>query len=119
MRPAGEIRAALLLAAQTLYAEQGAATWRQLAERSKVGYAAAKQTVRNMRRSGELRDVGVTKPAGSDRWQRLYEPVRVHRPYLPPAEMQQGADSVPAFKVTIKCSLAPEWADALRVACRR
>ena len=74
MRPHGEVRAALAVAAHALHLEQGAATWEQIAVRAQVGFAVARYTVRNMRRCGDLADVGAEKPAGSDRWRRLYEP---------------------------------------------
>lgn len=76
MRPRGEFREALATAARALHAEQGAATWRQIAARAQVGYADAHTTIRNMARAGELADVGAAKPAGSDRWHRLYEPAQ-------------------------------------------
>lgn len=75
MRPRKDYRAAIAVAAQALQQEQGAATWRQLAQRAQVASTIAQATVRNMARAGELADVGVGKPAGSQRWQRLYEPV--------------------------------------------
>lgn len=76
MRPRGEIREALATAARALHAEQGAATWREIAARAQVGYGAAHDTIRNMARSGELADVGGHKPPGSDRYHRLYEPAQ-------------------------------------------
>lgn len=76
MRPRKDFREALAQAALALQQEQGAATWRQLAARAQVGSSIAHATVRNMARAGELHAVGVRKPAGSDRWQRLYEPAQ-------------------------------------------
>lgn len=59
MRPRGEIRQALGQAAVALVAEQGGigATWRDMAARAQVGYAKARQTVRDMARAGELQAV--------------------------------------------------------------
>lgn len=74
----GEVRNALASAARTLHAEQGAATWREIAVRAQVGYAVAHDTIRNMARAGELADVGAHKPPGSERWHRLYEPARLN-----------------------------------------
>lgn len=54
MRPAGEIRQALLSAAVELATPERAATLAELAERAQVGRQAAMHTVKNMRRSGEL-----------------------------------------------------------------
>ena len=53
-RPRGEIRQVLASAAHALAREQGGATWRELAQRSGVGYQAARQTACNMVRAGEL-----------------------------------------------------------------
>ena len=78
MRPCGEVRVALAAAALALHLEQGSATCEEIACRAQVGFKVAFETVQNMRRSGDLTDVGAEKPAGSDRWRRLYEPaVRV------------------------------------------
>lgn len=74
MRPRGEIRAALSEAAKTLQAECGAATWRDMAARAGVGFEAARRTVVNMERAGELERVGSEKRAHSRRWMTLYEP---------------------------------------------
>lgn len=62
MRPAGEIRQALMQAAQAVVAELGrpdrGATLAELAARSCVGRDAARRCIDNMRRSGALRIVG-------------------------------------------------------------
>lgn len=70
----GEIRTALEAAARQLHAEQGAATWRDLAERACVGFLAARRTVENMARAGAIVPVGKAKRAHSRRWMTLYEP---------------------------------------------
>ncbi len=54
MRPAGEIRTALLNAAQALYTPERAPTLAELAAHSQVGYQAARDTVRNLKRCGAL-----------------------------------------------------------------
>jgi hypothetical protein len=74
MRPQGEVRLALADAAENLARECGAASWRDMAARAGVGFGAAKQTVKNMVRAGELKPVGFEKRAHSNRWVRLYEP---------------------------------------------
>ena len=74
MRPAGEIRQALSQAAHDLANERGGATWRDLAERAGVGYAAARNTVVNMERAGVLERVGFDKREHSNRWMSLYVP---------------------------------------------
>ena len=74
MRPRGEIRQALATAADALAAERGAFTWRDVAEAAQVGYRAARATVDNMARSGELEPVGNEKRAHSRRWMTLYAP---------------------------------------------
>lgn len=77
MRPPGEIRAALSEAARVLKAEANGATWRDMALRANVGFLAARRTVENMARSGELVPVGSAKVAHSKRWMVLYEPAAV------------------------------------------
>jgi len=72
MRPQGEIRQALLTAAEQLQAQQGCFSWHDLAERAQVGYLAARRTVENMARAGALEGVGQEKRAHSRRWVALY-----------------------------------------------
>jgi hypothetical protein len=74
VRPRGEVRMALMQAVERLVAVQGAVTWRQAAEAAQVGYEAARRTMDNMARAGELKIVGSDKPAGSTQWQSLFEP---------------------------------------------
>lgn len=62
-RPQGEIRQALSAA----IGELGAGTWRELAAHAQVGFSAAKQTVRDMVRAGELAPDGEVRVAGSNR----------------------------------------------------
>ena len=74
MRPRGQIRQALQQAAHELAHEHGGATWRRLAERACVGYAAAKTTVRDMARAGEL------APAGEERTPHARRPMVLWAP---------------------------------------
>jgi hypothetical protein len=55
MRPAGEIRQALLQACMLLATPEQGATLREIAARAQVGLAAAEATVKNMRRAGVIR----------------------------------------------------------------
>lgn len=73
-RPRGEIRQVLASTAQRLADEHGAFTWRDVAEAAQVGYCAARATVLNMARAGELQPVGAAKRAHSRRWMTLYAP---------------------------------------------
>lgn len=57
MRPAGEIRVALLGAARELFTPDRAPTLAELREHAKVGADAAAHTVKNMTRHGALRKV--------------------------------------------------------------
>lgn len=57
MRPAGEIRQALLQACQALATPERAPTLREIAARAQVGLQAAEATIKNMRRAGVLRVV--------------------------------------------------------------
>jgi hypothetical protein len=54
MRPAGEIRQALMTAAGELATPDRGATLRELAARAQVGHAAARSTIQNMHRAGHL-----------------------------------------------------------------
>lgn len=74
MRPRGEIRQALHQAAHELAQAQGGATWRTLAERACVGYAAARRTVRNMAQAGHLQPVGEERAPHSRRPMVRYAP---------------------------------------------
>jgi DNA-binding transcriptional regulator YhcF (GntR family) len=54
MRPAGEVRQALLKAARELRTDHKGPTLRELAQHSQVGLLAARQTVSHMCRAGVL-----------------------------------------------------------------
>lgn len=54
MRPAGEIRRALLLACIELHTPERAATLREIAAQSCVGLDAARRTMDHMRRSAQV-----------------------------------------------------------------
>lgn len=60
MRPAGEIRQALLAAAKE-YSAVGGASLKELSAKACVGHDAARQCVTSMRRAGALRIVGERK----------------------------------------------------------
>lgn len=55
MRPAGEIRVALLGAARELFTPDRAPTLAEMAQHAQVGMADATSTVKNMKRHGALR----------------------------------------------------------------
>lgn len=57
MRPAGEIRLALLQACAALATPERAPTLREIAAHAQVGLSAAESTITNMRRAGVLRQV--------------------------------------------------------------
>lgn len=71
MRPAGEIRQALLSAAEAY--PQGA-TWRQLGQAACVGFEAARITCDNLARAGELAVLGTLQVPGCPRPMRRYAP---------------------------------------------
>lgn len=58
MRPAGEVRIALLNAAKAACGSGQGATMRELASRACVGQKAARETIKNMVRAGVLLPVG-------------------------------------------------------------
>lgn len=73
MRPAGEIRRALREAAKALLAESTpGVTWRDLAVHACIGHQAARRTVGNMARAGELRPSGATRVPGVRRPMTTY-----------------------------------------------
>lgn len=81
MRPVGEIRAALREAAHAIASERlqmglqpAGATWRELAQRAHVGYSAARDTVKNMVRVGELQPAGTVSAAHARRPLVAYAP---------------------------------------------
>ena len=90
MRPTGEVRQALLQAAQ-----QGPGTLRQLAQRAQVGWDAARHTVPNMSRAGILRKVGEERVEYRNRLVHVYEAVP-DAPPLPDLQPTPGWDD-PVF----------------------
>jgi len=85
MRPRGEIRRALGQAAWEAavdHAVRGARapTFRDLARRACVGFGAARQTVKDMARAGELQRVGQARVEGSRRPMTTYLPASPPEP---------------------------------------
>lgn len=74
-RPRGEIRQVLGCTVVRLVAERGPVNYRQVAAAAQVGFDAARVTLENMARAGEVRVAGKEKPAGAAHWHNLYEPV--------------------------------------------
>ena len=68
-RPRGEVRAALL-AVPSLH---GPSTLRELFERSQVGYDAARYTLQDCVRAGDLVVVGRERRPNAKRWVQLYD----------------------------------------------
>ena len=62
------------------YADTGGCSWREAAQRSNVGFEAARMTTENMVRSGELRPCGQQKVAQGNTWESMYEVVCVAEP---------------------------------------
>ena len=81
MRPAGEVRQALLHACVQLAAPGRGVTLREMALQAQVGLDAAAMAIKNMRRAGQLRI------AGERRVDYRNRPVAVYMPALP---AQQG-----------------------------
>jgi DNA-binding transcriptional regulator YhcF (GntR family) len=77
MRPAGEIREALLAAARELLTPDQGPTLQELAERAQVGREAARRTVDNMKRHGHLRVVRTRRVAYRNRPVAEYAPAQV------------------------------------------
>ena len=110
MRPRGDLRAALMDAAERLHGELGHFTLRQLCAdvrmdepqgdafagpgvRVGISVNAARYTIKNMVRADDLQRVGRVKDAQSNRWVALYEP------------RQQGlAEDMPTLTVAM-----PRW----------
>lgn len=81
MRPPGEIRRALRDAAQAQFAERGqGATWRELAQRARIGLQVARRTVDNMARAGELQVAGSVRVPGACRPMTAYVPATAPDP---------------------------------------
>ncbi len=83
MRPVGDIRLAILQAAHLIHRERAATgqgpTLAKIVERSQVGYKAARNTVANLTRSGQLAIVDTCKVEGRNRPAAVYAPVEAHR----------------------------------------
>ena len=74
MRPRGEVREALAKALEQLHQVQGAVSARELASATQVGFEKARETLKDMARSGEIDVAGKSKNAGETAWCNLYEP---------------------------------------------
>lgn len=83
MRPAGEVRQALLHACVQLAAPGRGVTLREMALQAQVGLGAARSTVSAMRRAGQIRIDGQRRVDYRNR------PVAVYMPALP-AQQGQG-----------------------------
>jgi hypothetical protein len=66
-RPRGEIRQAITTAAASLTAVGDAGTWKDLGRAACVGANAARQTVKDMVKAGELRQLDTVSVPGSRR----------------------------------------------------
>lgn len=77
MRPAGEVRQALLQAAEDLTTQERSPTLLELAAKSQVGFMAARRTVDNMRRAGALAIVRTRKVDYRNRPVAEYSPPAV------------------------------------------
>lgn len=84
MRPAGEVRLALLDACRQLATPDRAPTLREIAARACVGLDAATHTVKHMSRAKQLRIVRERRVDYRNRPVAEYEPV--------PADVAQAAD---------------------------
>jgi DNA-binding transcriptional regulator YhcF (GntR family) len=75
LRPAGEITRALLDAARELRTQDQAPTLAELAAHAQVGYQAANNTVKNLKRRGRLRIVRTRRVGYVNKPVSEYEPV--------------------------------------------
>jgi hypothetical protein len=75
MRPAGEVRLALIRAAQDIFSEGRGATLVELAQRACVGREVARQHISNIKRAGLLRIVGERRVPYRNRPVAEYAPV--------------------------------------------
>jgi hypothetical protein len=80
-------------------------TWLDAAQAAQVGYEAARHTVDNMARAGELVRVGSAKPEGSRHWMALYVLANPGEPEHEPTPQPWGgievlADVMKSFPVT-------------------
>ena len=62
------------MAVARLAAERGPVSCREVAAHAQVGFEAARLTLLNMVRAGQVQVAGKEKPAGSTFWHNLYEP---------------------------------------------
>lgn len=83
MRPRGEIREALSAAARDLAGRHGPVHWRAIAAHAKVGWDAARSTIKDMVRAGELDRAGTARAEWSRRPVTLYLPATPHQARLP------------------------------------
>lgn len=86
MRPAGEVRKALLDACTTLAQPQQAPTLRELAAHARVGLEAARGTVSEMRRAGVVRIARTRRVAYRNRPVAEYEPAPRALHTAPPSQ---------------------------------
>lgn len=75
MRPASDVRTALLQAALAAHASGQRPTLLELAHQAQVGVAAATHTVKNMRRAGQLQICGMRRVDYRNRPVAEYAPV--------------------------------------------
>lgn len=72
MRPRGVIRTTIDTVGRRLTAERGGFTWRDVARESQIGWAVARQCVRDMASSGELLPVGEVREPHARRAMTLF-----------------------------------------------
>jgi hypothetical protein len=90
MRPRGEVRQAIGRAVEQFDASR-AFTWRDVAHSACVGLEAARHTVQNMARCGELLVVGETPVPGVRRPMVCYVPVSPAEPAAQPGAALEQA----------------------------
>lgn len=77
MRPAGDVHLALIQACEKLYVESGRGlTMRELAGAASVGFDAATNTLKNLRRMGVLARIGEQAVGYRNRPVALWAPAR-------------------------------------------
>lgn len=86
MRPAGEVRQALLQACAVLARPERGPTLRELAAHARVGLDAAQATVKNMSRAGVLHSPRTRRVPYRNRPVAEYEPVPGALPAAPPSQ---------------------------------
>lgn len=85
MRPAGEIRQALLQACMALATPDRGATLREIAQHAQVGLSAARKTVANMKQAGALQIARDRRVAYRNRPVAEYVPAAWTPPQQSPA----------------------------------